>query len=206
MTPTLAARSRVDRRDWLKLCAAAGLALGLSPRALLAEDAPAFAFAAGPRALLSALADTLIPATDTPGAVEAGVVEFIEVMVGRWLDEGERDAFLRDLAAFDARMRQVSPGGFAAMSPAGRLGLLTLVQGETTQARRPDGPVPFFLLLKRLVVFGYYTSEIGASQELTLNMAAAQYDPCAHVDPHAHGPSLAKVNPVFPLSDHPVSY
>jgi hypothetical protein len=40
---------------------------------------------------------------------------------------------------------------------------------------------PFVVLMKRLTIFGYYTSELGATTELRQQMAAARYEPAAVV-------------------------
>ena len=37
--------------------------------------------------------------------------------------------------------------------------------------------------MKRLTIFGYYTSELGATTELHQQIAAAQYEPAAVVKP-----------------------
>lgn len=41
---------------------------------------------------------------------------------------------------------------------------------------------PFFRMMKELTVVGYYTSEVGATQELRLNLVPGRYDACVPYD------------------------
>ncbi len=93
----------VQRRDTLKGLLLLGgfgfpaavqraLAAGLTP-----EGSAAGMFDVPARALVAALAERIIPATDTPGAVEAGVVDFIEQIVFSWYTDAERAIFLQGL-------------------------------------------------------------------------------------------------------------
>jgi hypothetical protein len=56
--------------------------------------------------------------------------------------------------------------------------LLAAAEGGATAPR-----APFVVLMKRLTIFGYYTSELGATTELHQQIAAARYEPAAVVKP-----------------------
>jgi hypothetical protein len=56
--------------------------------------------------------------------------------------------------------------------------LLAAAEGGSTAPR-----APFVVLMKRLTIFGYYTSELGATTELHQQIAAARYEPAAVVKP-----------------------
>jgi hypothetical protein len=145
-------------------------------------------------ALLGAVAETIIPATDTPGALGAGVLDFLDMIVGRWLHEEERERFLRGLAEFDTTVRRARGRPFTALSSQEQLTLLTHMAAEETEqaTNRPPGTGPFIAQMKALTIFGYYTSESGAAEELQFNLIPGRYEPCSHLVPGEHAPSISR--------------
>ena len=63
----------------------------------------ASAFSDAQRRIVSAVAEVIIPRTDTPGAIDAGVPHFIELMVADWLNDQERDIFFAGLKRLEYR-------------------------------------------------------------------------------------------------------
>ena len=63
--------------------------------------------------VMAALAEVIIPATDTPGASEAGVTEFVAALVDGWLDDNQRDRFLAGLDTMDPAARERFGADFA---------------------------------------------------------------------------------------------
>lgn len=81
--------------------------------------------------LLAALVDQIIPTTDTPGAAEAGVPQFIDMMLTDWYAPEERDRFVDGLAAVDRR----AEGSFVGLDDDARA---TLVATMDAEAFAPD--------------------------------------------------------------------
>lgn len=104
---------------------------------------------------LGALAETILPATDTPGAREAGVDFYLDDAAGA------EPALLERLRAGLTRLDELSRAafgrGFAGISDAERAGVLGPL------ARAGD---PFFVLIRGRVVDAYYKSEAGLLGEL----------------------------------------
>lgn len=148
---------------------------------------------AGPRVLdphqdatIVALTDTILPATDTPGAKAARVNEFIDLLLAEWSEAEERDRFLTGLAAIDTRARDMFGKDFVDGTPRDQTELLTVLDNEAAQwnatPRAPRGPEPFYRRIKWLTLFGYYTSQVGAEQEAHFAIIPGRFVPCAPAD------------------------
>jgi hypothetical protein len=114
--------------------------------------------------------------TDTPGAREARVNEFIDRMLTFGLPADERDRFLTGLKALDDRALQAAGKPFVEATPEQQAALLTALQSEATAREVGGEGQPFFTLMKQLTLVGYYTSEIGAMKELQYVHVAGRYD------------------------------
>jgi hypothetical protein len=153
------------------------------------------------RALLGAVVDTIIPATDTPGALGAGVLDFVDRMVAQWLHEAERARFLAGMTRFDRAVRQAEGKPFTALAPPEQLTVLTRMAAEeaATKADTQADTGPFIAQIRALTIFGYYTAEVGASQELQLNLVPGSYEPCRHIAAGEHAPSISRSMSVLRL-------
>lgn len=131
-------------------------------------------FTSGQRATVAAIAEHIIPRTETPGAKDAGVPRFIELMVADWFDTVERERFMAGLDELDTRAKW----GFAALAPAAQLEILEQLEELASDAawfdmgntmRIWDELAPFICQFKELTVLGFFLSEVGATQVLREN-------------------------------------
>jgi hypothetical protein len=160
------------------------------------------------RFTIEAMADIIIPETETPGAKAAGVDQFVDRMLTDYYKPADRERFLAGLKRVDARAQRLHGKAFGALSkeqqtaivldldkaaftalppkdkpataetkPEVRKSDVAAGQGvganpEEAAAPPPDiedvGPESFFRRMKELTVVGYYTSEVGQTQELRL--------------------------------------
>jgi hypothetical protein len=180
----------MDRRQMLRILGTSAAAIGLSPteaRALLVPGVPRRAsrrfFTEEEREAVTVLADLIIPATDTPGAVEAGVVDYIELIVSEWLNAEGRDRFMRGLRHLDTHAEAVTGTGFVDADEAGQAAILTGLEaeGRALKDHDPDAPTPFFQQTRALVLHGYYTSEIGMREELLYEPFPDRFEGCVKV-------------------------
>ena len=134
-------------------------------------------------AMVTALAESIIPETDTPGATAAQVNRFVDVMLAEWFDDDDREEFLRVLVALDARSTNTFGAPFLALEEAQQVGLLRQLDAEVTARREAELPTEdhFFSRMKWLTMYGYYTSEVGATEELQQVIIPGGYEPCAPV-------------------------
>ena len=134
-------------------------------------------------AMVTALAELIIPETDTPGATAAQVNRFVDVMLAEWFDNDDREEFLRGLVALDGRSVNTFGAPFLALEEAQQIVLLRGLDAEVTALREAELPTDdhFFGRMKWLTLYGYYTSEVGATQELHQVIIPGSYEPCAPV-------------------------
>jgi gluconate 2-dehydrogenase gamma chain len=132
--------------------------------------------------LLTAIADTIIPATDTPGAVATGVPGQIDGMLLNWASAERRVAMIGAMAEIDKAAMASLQKGFAALDAAKRKEVLLAFDKEAVKPDpRPQKPLvglaallgaggapmnPGYVKLKELVITLYYNSEAAMTKEL----------------------------------------
>ena len=148
---------------------------GLFKPPVIAPFAPQF-FTVDEGALVSRIADLIIPPTDTPGAVAAGVPQYIDHVVSGNTEQQQR--FRAGLAWIEARAREAGAARFIDLNEQEQIGLLTPLSEGTGD---PAG-VAFFHAMKSMTADGYYTSYAGLVQELGYqgNQALATFEGCVH--------------------------
>jgi len=128
------------------------------------------------RVLVESLAELIIPTTDTPGAIAAGVPDFIDHIVSHWYTDTERKIFLDGLIAINAQCQSAYGMAFVDCSPARQTEALSHFEIAARDYKPPPRDMfdrtdpedtPFFTKIRQLTVFGYYTSEVGTTQDLT---------------------------------------
>lgn len=133
-------------------------------------------------AVVSAMSELIIPTTDTPGAAGARVNEYIDKMLADWYGDDVRDRFLGGLAEVDDRAKQSFGKSFVDGTADEQNGLLSALESERVawrDASRDDDSravPPFFQMMREMTIAGYYTSEIGAAQELNNQIVFARFE------------------------------
>jgi len=180
----------IDRREAVlrvsALLGGAALIGGSSLLAACAKDrAPAAvgvgAFSATDIALLDEVADTILPATSTPGAKAAKVGPFMALMVTDTYDEKDQQIFRAGLTQLEEACRKAHNTGFMTASPEQRLSLLETLDKEQKayqDAKQKGDPNHYFRMVKELTLLGYFTSEIGCTQAQRYAETPGRFDPC----------------------------
>ncbi len=132
--------------------------------------------------LIGRVTDLIIPETDTPGAVGAGVPEYIDMMIARNTDQ--QLVVADGLRWLDAEAKRQGGNRFLDIPEQKQIAILEPLceladQGNTQRQARN---VQFFALLKALTADGYYTSKIGLIDELGYkgNQALSSFPDCVH--------------------------
>jgi len=136
-------------------------------------SAPGSALSGDQFALLEQVADTIIPGTDTPGALEAGVPAFIRDMLTDWASAGTRAELIGVLEAIERQAWAQFGAAFLELAPERRLAVLSRFDEDALS--RQD---PAYARFKYLVLVGYYQSEIGATQELRYELVPGAWRSC----------------------------
>jgi hypothetical protein len=130
------------------------------------------------RSLLNEVGETILPATaSSGGAKAANVGVFMDDVVGNYYDERERATFTGGLAQLQAASRAKYSGReFLALNSSERHNLVM----DYEQAR----PQPeFYRMVKQLAVWGYFTSEIGATQAMAHVAIPGRFDGVVTIPP-----------------------
>src|SRR6267378_6464466 len=84
---------------------------------------------------VATIAELIIPKTDTPGAREAGVPAFIDVMLADWGDDDQRQMIAAGLANVDERSRATCGKDFIGCTPAQQSEILEDLDYELARLR-----------------------------------------------------------------------
>jgi hypothetical protein len=157
-------------------------AAGDSPRP--SAYSPQF-FTASEFAVVTKLAELIIPTDDTPGAREAGVREFVDFMVAH--DPEQQPPLRAGLAWLDRRSRTAHSRPFLELTEIEQTSLLEPLAYRTKYRKGDEAGQEFFRRLRELTVMGFYSSEVGYRE---LDNPALKYygasPACPHVDDRAH--------------------
>jgi len=143
--------------------------------------------------LISEASQIIIPKTDTPGAKEAGVPNFIDTLVKDCYKEEEQKKLLEGLNEFDQNATKVFGKRFIEGSPEQQLDYLKKVHDEAVNAKKadPKTPQPFILKLKELTLLGFFLSEPGATQVLQYVPVPGSYKSCIPLKDAGNGKTWA---------------
>jgi hypothetical protein len=149
-------------------------------------------FSISQKKMTAALAEMIIPRTDTPGAIDAGVPHFIELMVSDWYTDRERKIYFDGLSLLNVFCHKQYKADFLNATPEQKIKALeyaehdseayTPVKSKNPLSKDEDEDKPFFMKLKELTVLGYYSSEEGATEELKYNPMPMRYGDIDLVD------------------------
>ena len=169
----------LDRRSLLTgiLAMVGGVAIAPIARAMQAGMDPGYTvekpyMTDDQRKLTAAVSERIIPTTDTPGAIAAGVPAFIEMMLSEWYWQGERDMVMGGFTAMDTFAKTTYGKPFASATPMQQDAILTLAMDK----QLTGAPADSFEHLRQLVIFGYYSSEIGCTIERVYLPVPGRYD------------------------------
>jgi len=148
----------MDRRSLLRSTVFVAGATVALPSMIGLAGCSAPASIAEQMSLITAVSDRILPATDTPGAVGAGVPEYIAAVFDQHFTAEQQDEFLSGLGVLAA-------ANIAGETPERQDELLT----KFASAPQDDPGRVIFQQLRDMTLFGFYTSEAATP---------GRYEPC----------------------------
>lgn len=149
------------------------------------SHAPDLGFLDQHKALVADLAETIIPKTDTPGAKDAKVHEFIIVMIKEASDRKTQNSFIDGLKDVMDYAESNFDKPFTQLDASQQREVVKHFQEKGKNFAGLIGKVKnkllgksFFTILKEYTVTGYCTSKPGATQALAYDFIPGKYMAC----------------------------
>ena len=126
--------------------------------------------------LIAGVAERIIPKTDTPGAIEAKVHEFIDKQIALNFTDKESSLFAQGLEIFDKMGDDKFGKSFLDLTDDEQNGVLTDVVADFKNQK--EGTPHIWPTLKGLTVTGFFTSELGATKALVYDPIPGEWQGC----------------------------
>lgn len=129
--------------------------------------------------LLNEIGETILPKTSTPGAKEAQVGLFMDIMVKDCYTKEHQVIFQDGIKSLEAEMKSQVGKSFMDSNPQERTKLLIKLDAEQKayiEAKKPEDPPHYFRMMKELTLLGFFTSEIGSTKALRYIETPGSFD------------------------------
>jgi hypothetical protein len=113
--------------------------------------------------VLYSLCETILPKTNTPSAVEVGCHEFVPHQLQHCHSKQQQDDCKKIINTVDMQALKKFGKTFILLQPQQQQQLLIDIESDSVSSDVEKGQ---FRFLKALIVFGYFTSEVGTTQVL----------------------------------------
>jgi hypothetical protein len=130
---------------------------------------------------LDEVGETIIPATSTPGAKETKIGEFMKTIVNDCYEEKNQKIFVDGMNQLDKASKTKNGKSFLESTPEQRHNLLVDLDKEQKDYmanKKPEDAAHYFRMMKELTLWGYFTSEAGATKALRYIAVPGRYDGC----------------------------
>jgi len=143
--------------------------------------------------IISELAEIILPKTDTPGAKEVGVPNFIDTIVNENYEKEDQERFIAGLTAFEEDAKKTYGDGFIYCKPEDQIALVKKSLGAAIQEKKENTATKksFILMAKELTMLGYFTSEPGATKVLQYEAVPTKYNGCIPLNEAGNGKTWA---------------
>jgi len=173
----------MERRDLIKMIALAtggvfvggGLLTGCRTDASLGGAV----FSEADISFLDEVAETILPATKTPGAKAAKVADLMKIMVNDTYTVKDQKIFHDGILTLNEASKKANGKSFVKSAATERTALLVSIDKEAKDYQKnkkdTDGS-HYFTMMKQLTMLGFFTSKEGATQALRYVAVPGRYD------------------------------
>ncbi len=175
----------MERRELLKLMlvltggAMIGGDLIMSGCNTTGTGAKAFAITDTDVAFLDEVGETILPKTSSPGAKETGIGKLMRTIVTDCYEEKDQAIFTAGFKKLDDACEKMHKTTFLKATPEQRTSLLVSIDKEAkdyNKNKKKEDPNHYFTMYKQLTLWGYFTSEAGATKALRHIAVPGKYD------------------------------
>ena len=156
-----------NRREFMAGAALFVLATGLPSAAVATLPKPAPRMAR----LLTTVSQIVLPRSATAGAGDVGVGAFLALAFAHGLDASQGCG-----TWLEAELAHRAAGDFLALPPSKQAALVRALDAEAFPPGPPPASPSRWVTIKGLILTGYYTSEVGAAQELQYSLIPGRWD------------------------------
>lgn len=200
----------MDRRELLKMVATltGGIVIGgevfLSGGCRTNDTSISNGFNESDIEFLDEVAETILPKTNTPGAKDAAVGQFMTIMVNDCYGPTDQEVFHKGINQLDEASKNAYKEKFLKLTPEQRHDLLVTLDKESKEYQKKKSafdndqndklkkaiasgnkdfkketmPTHYFIMLKQLTLLGFFTSQPGATQALRYIAVPGKYEGC----------------------------
>ena len=131
--------------------------------------------------LMADVADTIIPKTTTPGAIDLNLPAFTLKMIDDCYNKKEQDAFIAGLTAFKNKIKKEHGKDFGDLDQKQREAILVAIEKDAQKPKQkspsaPDPVTTFYWGVKGQTIFGYTTSQYFMTKEIVYELVPGRYN------------------------------
>lgn len=135
---------------------------------------------------ISAFVDTILPKTETPGALDVKTDIFIDLVYAKVYDKKAQENVVAEIEKFNATCKERFGDVFADLSPEDKAAMLKAADAESGKfnsnvwgtAVGKQEPVGFYRSLKSMTLSGYFSSEEIGKNYLSYDPIPGEYLGC----------------------------
>ncbi len=138
---------------------------------------------------LKAVVDTMLPKTDTPGALEIGVPAFMDLVLDKYTEEKDRQKMIGGFETWLTTVQNSAGKPYHTLAADEQLQLLNALdkeaiataeslEGQVLTEEELENLLPWWLDLKSMIINGYFASEYVGTKILAYDPVPGPYQGC----------------------------